>query len=624
MVIIAYGEQDRPIQRIAGRMAAALESRGYRASTVSAEGLPGIISRSRGVRTLIGAWWRALVPVIADIETQTQVIACVYDCSTYKARDFPAVAERADIIFAANDRLRAEAVERLEAADITTPVHTLTDGVDAETFTPGDEHTGPIRIGWCGDTRGRRGEIKRLPMLRSACSALDGVELRVAQRLPAEAMPDWYRGLDIIACASDNEGTPNPILEGAAAGLPYIATPVGTVPDLHAQTAGGWVADGTNTREGIIDAIREALALGRPGLRSIGLRNRAAVVEGWAWEKRLQGILDAVEGKPLTQPQPTVQIPTKKKSKLPPRRPRVAVVFDQAGWAFHGIAERLKEHLGQYEVETVAYPDLPKLGRYFDGFDACVLLPYFGVDKALKAGAGDIPLIACVYDHYLWRGASRPLWERTLRHAAKVLAANDQLAGELGQCYPQLQDVGLCCDGVDTQTYFPGVDREIYDGTQPLRVGWAGSSRAHASVKGLDLIKEALGNLPGVELVIQDASVKKLPKEAMPDWYRGLDLYVCASLCEGTPNGVLESAGCGIPWVSTPVGIVPDLLASHEAPCGVITPRSVTGIRRAVERLRDDPEALVHLKRATRPALRGWDWSRKVTQFDQAIREVLK
>jgi hypothetical protein len=46
----------------------------------------------------------------------------------------------------------------------------------------------------------------------------------------------------------------------------------------------------------------------------------------------------------------------------------------------------------------------------------------------------------------------------------------------------------------------------------------------------------------------------RLPYEEMPDFYRGLDVYVCTSLIEGGPAGPLEALACGV-QVVIPCGV---------------------------------------------------------------------
>ncbi|MFC1878375.1 glycosyltransferase [Chloroflexota bacterium] len=60
--------------------------------------------------------------------------------------------------------------------------------------------------------------------------------------------------------------------------------------------------------------------------------------------------------------------------------------------------------------------------------------------------------------------------------------------------------------------------------------------------------------------------------------YNGLDCFVVSSIREGGPITLLEAMACGLPVVSTPVGLAPEALADG---CGILTPPA-------------DPEALAH------------------------------
>ena len=43
-----------------------------------------------------------------------------------------------------------------------------------------------------------------------------------------------------------------------------------------------------------------------------------------------------------------------------------------------------------------------------------------------------------------------------------------------------------------------------------------------------------------------------------------IDVYVCTSKNEGTPNPVLEAMACRVPVISTDVGVIPELFGPLE------------------------------------------------------------
>ena len=108
MTLVAYGAEGRPIQRVADRLVQTIETGGRRASAVSAADLPGVISRSRGVQTIVGAWWRSLTPVLGGLPKEMTVMACLYDHETWKAHpeEFLPIARRASVVFACNGAMR--------------------------------------------------------------------------------------------------------------------------------------------------------------------------------------------------------------------------------------------------------------------------------------------------------------------------------------------------------------------------------------------------------------------------------------------------------------------------------------------------------------------------------------
>lgn len=268
-------------------------------------------------------------------------------------------------------------------------------------------------------------------------------------------------------------------------------------------------------------------------------------------------------------------------------------------------------------------------------------------------------------------------------------AAEDKhkVGGDGGDRTAWCYKMAPCIDGVDTSLFVPRVPPSFlpppspalswmtFDAASgmtspPLRIGWAGTSstrqggtimalppngkdRDVANVvadtdddddddpKGLALIREAVSRAGGwLQWVVCDNAAvddgkahheerQRRSHAAMPDFYRSLDVYVCMSTCEGTPNPVLEAASCGCPVVSTPVGIVPQLSLDDNDDDGddgggedrrgivVLGERNVDALLQALAVLwRETPQQRAQRgQRARRAIERGrWDWQRYAAQ----------
>lgn len=174
--------------------------------------------------------------------------------------------------------------------------------------------TRPPVFGHVGKPNPRKGGALIIEAARKA-----EVELRVVQRtsklaMPAEKMLGWYQGVSVMVCASNMDGTPNPMLEGAACECSLLSTPIGNMPEfirnghngwLLTQTLpyhgpvpdGGWppdvlVADAQQTdqlRDALVERLRwykdhPAEVLG------MGQRARETVLAGWTWATQVQHV----------------------------------------------------------------------------------------------------------------------------------------------------------------------------------------------------------------------------------------------------------------------------------------------------------------------------------------------
>jgi glycosyltransferase involved in cell wall biosynthesis len=109
--------------------------------------------------------------------------------------------------------------------------------------------------------------------------------------------------------------------------------------------------------------------------------------------------------------------------------------------------------------------------------------------------------------------------------------------------------------------------------------------------------------------------------DEMVEWYRELDVYVCASIDEGTPNPCLEAAACGVPIVTTPVGNMPELI--DDGVNGYFHDGSVHALAERLTLLRDSPSLTAQLGARIREDIAAWDWRRQALHYARMFESVL-
>ena len=98
--------------------------------------------------------------------------------------------------------------------------------------------------------------------------------------IPHCKMPDYYQQIDCYVCASLHEGTPNPVLEAMASGLPVISTDVGLIPQLFGQKQKQFVMT-----ERTVDCMVEKmkLLLDHRELFTELSEENIRQIQGWDW-----------------------------------------------------------------------------------------------------------------------------------------------------------------------------------------------------------------------------------------------------------------------------------------------------------------------------------------------------
>jgi glycosyltransferase involved in cell wall biosynthesis len=304
--------------------------------------------------------------------------------------------------------------------------------------------------------------------------------------------------------------------------------------------------------------------------------------------------------------------------------PRVLAIADRPGWAIDRKTQNLRRALaGSYEI-------VPRFQHEVtvDDLDSCdlVLLYYWlqltklSVPESELAARSDRLLLG-ICSQFELEGERREPGLAVLRRLPRAVFANNR-----GLVRAHRDAIGrpihYTPNGVDTTFFSPAPVRRARRPGE-LRVGWAGSlTNQGPEHRGLDaVIRPAVDALPGATLHAAIREERWRTAAEMRDFYRDLDVYVCASASEGAPNPCLEAAACGVTLVTTRVGCMPELVRDGEN--GLFFERGVGPLVEQLGRLRDDPPHAARLAHRMLDDIRAWDWSVQAQRYARMFDAVL-
>ena len=309
-------------------------------------------------------------------------------------------------------------------------------------------------------------------------------------------------------------------------------------------------------------------------------------------------------------------------------KPNVCVVVDRPNWAYDIIAQQLVKFCGSELCCEIRYL---KNSSWYSRF-AWLKFDYFffvGFQNLFNRN-GDIwtyrykfmdrhRIITGIHSHHSWdRGQSNPSFTPSpdcslIDRLSEVRGVNT-VSRRLQQVFEiaGLNELVLTENGVDTSAYAPSIFPATKVGLSrnSFRVGFSGNDR-HDGRKGISTYIVPAVDRFGGTLVCAMPGAGYLPPSQMPQFYRGLDAYICASSSEGFSLSVLEAAACAVPVISTKVGGCEDLF--DDGVDGLLVDRTVDSFADALELLysKDDLRANISLNIRAKIVSR-YDWKDRV------------
>ncbi|HEY9798911.1 MAG TPA: glycosyltransferase [Leptolyngbyaceae cyanobacterium] len=338
-------------------------------------------------------------------------------------------------------------------------------------------------------------------------------------------------------------------------------------------------------------------------------------------------------------------------------KPKIALVIDREGWAFHNIAKQIVSNLSnKYDFTIFAtnkYENIALLLLEIQSFD---LAHFFWRDiifgllyeqtKLFFQHKGwdykdfitnffpKLNITTSVYDHLFL--SAQQIKERDILFNG-FIRGYTVCSQKLADIYSDIDNYSdpnlIIEDGVDLTQFFPANIERLFENDREIIVGWAGNSEwGPWQQDGIDykgfrtLIKPAVEELRAegypVRGVYADRAVKWLPHDQMNDYYNSIDIYICASEIEGTPNPVLEAMACGLPVISTNVGVVSQVFGKLQSQF-ILPIRNLETLKDKLRLLLESPETRKSLSEENLASIQSWSWKDKCIKWDSFFEKML-
>ena len=335
---------------------------------------------------------------------------------------------------------------------------------------------------------------------------------------------------------------------------------------------------------------------------------------------------------PQVNVQPTI-IKTKNPPKIPPKPPvsskkNVLLVADSKGWCFDNISKMVSKHYcDKYNIVTTYSQENPTfLFPTIPDFDVVIKL-WYGYDYYDPFDIyRNSRKIVCIYDYVHWNKNMSETNSSIYNNFVKNVGKSDIIMYSCSAIKNiLLEQHKKLVAGKKMIEAFDGVDIDKFRCVKPIEeygkkliVGWVGNT--NIPCKRFKQLNEILKGISWIDFSIQSSN-NPIPHDKMFEFYNSVDVIVCSSEAEGTPNPILEASACGRTWVSTRVGIVECLnnLSESDSGCGYIID-NLDDLVLTLQTLHLDRNLLMIMgETAKETVIRHFNWNDRIKSFEKAI-----
>ncbi|XWV26174.1 glycosyltransferases group 1 [Tupanvirus soda lake] len=301
----------------------------------------------------------------------------------------------------------------------------------------------------------------------------------------------------------------------------------------------------------------------------------------------------------------------------------ILLVIDVNGWCFDNISKIIKKYYDKrYNIYVEACMDNPDYKKYKNIQFDMIIKFWYGYDKIdpFELYPESIKAV-CVYDYIHWninitKNRNTNIYKKfinNLKRADYILYSCPAIKNLLIEQHNELvknKQMFAIFDGVDTNKFY----FKNYNNNNKLVVGWVGNTSN--IYKNFKLLSNTLKNVEWIDFRVQDKN-KMVSHDNMVHFYHDIDVVICFSDAEGTPNPILEASSCGRTWVSTNVGIVEML---NNSVIGDSKPGIIIGNKNELllklEYLHKNRKIMEHMGSLARQSIeKNFSWNKRVESF---------
>lgn len=339
------------------------------------------------------------------------------------------------------------------------------------------------------------------------------------------------------------------------------------------------------------------------------------------------------------------------------KRQRIALVIDRPNWALDHVADQIIRNLSdEFDFIRIYGSDIDNFVDVLMVAEKCNLIHVlwrghmasfsgeYCQNRIRNLGMTPEEFIGRyvsgkvisteIYDHLLLDGAEAELTSNLFADPDSICTNYAVSSKKLWEIYGRLPGLRLrpqaiCPDGVDLELFRPcNIERFQSIDNRTVKFGWVGNSKwITGDLKGINtVIRPAIDELQAegydIELIASDRQDKLIPHDEMPGFYAQIDCYICASTCEGTPNPVLEAMACGVPVISTDVGLIPEVFGSQQSHY-ILKERSVVCLKEKIQEMLSDKSVFQRLSSENLTSIQNWDWKNMSEKIRQYFKDCL-